>query len=467
MMNIPKNKVRERMRQLGEVVIGPVLVKPTGSLSLLSPSETKALSEAGMNGLHTLLRRCALAVLNTGSDLDDSVSVFEKYRSFEIAVHQDEHGFELELHNAPSNAFVNNELITGIREHLFAVLRDLVFIHDQLGNEESPTERIFDQLRYAQVLDPTRNPNLAVCWGGHSISREEYDYSKDVGHMLGLYGINVCTGCGPGAMKGPMKGAQLGHFKQRIDNSLFLGVTEPGIIAAEAPNPVVNKLVIMPNIEQRLEAFVRIGHGFVVFPGGVGTVEEILYLLSILTDPNNQNDRIPLIFTGPSSSKAYWKQLEQFLVETLGSDIKRHFRVVLNDPEKVAQLLESHMAELQAKQERLDQSACFNWGLTIPEILQQSFMPTHENMRALRLEDNHSTSQHAAVLRQLFSGIVAGNVKEDGIQAVAEHGPFEIAINSEYTNSIDQLLNSFVKAHRMRLPGKPYEPCYRVLVSQP
>ena len=39
------------------------------------------------------------------------------------------------------------------------------------------------------------------------ISRTEYDYSKDVGYELGLRAMDICTGCGPGAMKGPMKGA--------------------------------------------------------------------------------------------------------------------------------------------------------------------------------------------------------------------------------------------------------------------
>src|SRR5690606_39966887 len=68
-----------------------------------------------------------------------------------------------------------------------------------------------------------------------------------------------------------------------------LGITEPGIIAAESPNPIVDNLVIMPDIEKRLEAFVRIGHGFVVFPGGVGTAEEILYLLGILLRDENRD----------------------------------------------------------------------------------------------------------------------------------------------------------------------------------
>ncbi len=117
------------------------------------------------------------------------------------------------------------------------------------------------------------DPHLVVCWGGHAIGREEYDYSKEVGYQLGLRGLDICTGCGPGAMKGPMKGANVAHAKQRNRNGVYLGITEPGIIAAESPNPIVNQLVIMPDIEKRLEAFVRCGHAIVVFrinirPGG-------------------------------------------------------------------------------------------------------------------------------------------------------------------------------------------------------
>ena len=124
-------------------------------------------------------------------------------------------------------------------------------------------------LRNAAILRPRFNPNQVVCWGGHSIKRSEYDYTKEVGYEMGLRGLDICTGCGPGAMKGPMKGATIGHAKQRIRGSRYVGITEPGIIAAESPNPIVNALVIMPDMEKRLEAFVRVGHGIIVFPGGV------------------------------------------------------------------------------------------------------------------------------------------------------------------------------------------------------
>ena len=104
-------------------------------------------------------------------------------------------------------------------------------------------------------------------------------------------------------MKGPMKGAAIGHAKQRIDNGCYLGLTEPGIIASESPNPIVNSLVVMPDIEKRLEAFLRIGHAFIVFPGGAGTVEELLYILGILNHPANRELPFPLILTDSSSSK--------------------------------------------------------------------------------------------------------------------------------------------------------------------
>jgi len=110
-------------------------------------------------------------------------------------------------------------------------------------------------------------------------------------------------------MKGPMKGAHIAHAKQRIFNSRFIGISEPGIIASEAPNAIVNELIIMPDIEKRLEAFVRLGHGIIVFPGGAGTAEEILYILGLLLNEKNRGISLPLIFTGPEKSRAYFEQM--------------------------------------------------------------------------------------------------------------------------------------------------------------
>ena len=224
-----------------------------------------------------------------------------------INLMQRNQGIKLRLENAPAAAFVDGRMIQGIREHLFAVLRDIIYTHNEIQGDptfdltigEHVTSAVFHILRNARVLRPNVDPSIVVCWGGHSIGREEYDYTKEVGYQFGLRGLDVCTGCGPGAMKGPMKGATIGHSKQRKKNGRYIGISEPGIIAAESPNPIVKELVIMPDIEKRLEGFVRLGHGIVVFPGGAGTAEEILYLLGVLLNPRNAEIPFPLVFTGP------------------------------------------------------------------------------------------------------------------------------------------------------------------------
>lgn len=448
------------------------LIAPEGSLEVLSQMEVARLRDTSLGGLHELLRRCALAVLNSGNMEDDSLQVMARHRDFDIQVVQQERGIKLELRNAPAAAFVDGQMIRGIREHLFAVLRDIVYVHNEIRlhprfDLEAPggvTDAVFHTLRNARALFPGQPPNLVVCWGGHSISRPEYDYAKHVGYELGLRGMDICTGCGPGAMKGPMKGAAVGHAKQHRDGGRYVGISEPGIIAAEPPNPIVNHLVIMPDMEKRLEAFVRIGHGFVVFPGGVGTMEELLYLFSILLHAENAEVPFPLVLTGPAASADYFRRLEDFLVSTLGPSVTTHYQVIIDDPVAVARAMRRGMEEVRRFRIARSDAFYFNWVLRIDPELQQPFVPSHPNMAGLSLHREQPLHALAANLRAAFSGIVAGNVKETGIRAIELHGPFQIRGAPDLMRSLDRLLDGFVREQRMKLPGSQYTPCYEIVV---
>lgn len=446
-------------------------VSPEGRLDVLSKAEVNKLLDTSQGGLYNIFRNCSLAVLNCGSHIDDGKELLERYQSFDITVIQRERGIKLAVKGAPASAFVDNKLIKGIHEHLFSVLRDVIFVSDEIiGNprfdltsSDGITNAVFHILRNADTLHPLINPNLVVCWGGHSISREEYDYSKNVGHQLGLRALDICTGCGPGAMKGPMKGAALGHAKQHISGGRYLGISEPGIIAAESPNPIVNDLVILPDIEKRLEAFVRVGHAIVVFPGGAGTAEEILYILGILLHPDNADIPFPLIFTGPEGSADYFKQIDQFIGDTLGAQAQQRYKIIVNDPVQVAQEAVAGIKNVRAFRKEKGDAYFFNWMLKIDQEFQKPFIPTHGNMRNLKLQKNQPSHLLAANLRRAFSGIVAGNVKDDGIRAIEKHGHFEIHGDASVMASMDALLASFVAQHRMKLPGKTYTPCYRII----
>ncbi|MET1256822.1 nucleotide 5'-monophosphate nucleosidase PpnN [Aliikangiella maris] len=445
-------------------------VSPKGSLEVLSRIEVEKLKQIGENGLYPLFRRCALAILNTGSKSDNAKAILEAYPDFEIEIIQQDRGIRLELHNAPANAFVDGEMIASSREMLFSAMRDIVYSEAERSRrkhdlESSPgiTDHVFQLLRNADVLHAGESPNMVVCWGGHSISQEEYQYSKEVGHSMGLRGLNICTGCGPGVMKGPMKGAAIAHAKQHITSSRFLGLTEPDIIAAEAPNPIVNELVILPDIEKRLEAFVRVAHGIIIFPGGAGTAEELLYLLGILLNPKNQSIPFPLLLTGPKSSEPYFQQLNEFINDTLGFEAQQKYKIIIDDPEQVARVMANSVERVKQYRRRQNDAYYFNWELNIDLSYQQPFIPTHENMSSLDLSADLEIHQLAANLRRAFSGIVAGNVKESGIRAIEQHGPYQINGDPTIMRPLDKLLEAFVQQKRMKLPGSTYIPCYQIM----
>ena len=446
-------------------------VGPRGSLEILSQAEIDKLLDTSHTGLYTLFRNCALAVLNSGSESDNAKEIFEHYRDFDVQILRHAWGIKLEITNAPAAAFVDGQMIHGIKEHLFAVLRDIIYTANEISSAgrldsqdpASITNAVFHILRNARVLDVKTRPNLVVCWGGHSIGDAEYRYAKRVGYEFGLRALDVCTGCGPGAMKAPMKGAGVGHAKQRITDGRFLGVTEPGIIAAEPPNAIVNQLVIMPDIEKRLEAFLRLGHGIVVFPGGVGTAEEILYLLGVLLEPANAQQPLPVVLTGPRASAAYFDKIAHFIEGTLGAAALTRLKVIIDDPAAVARYMVHSFEQVRSFRRKQNDSYNFNWLLRVPYELQQPFKVTHASMRALELHRAQPVHRLAANLRRAFSGIVTGNVKEYGVAAIEQQGPYELAGDADIMRLLDELLTGFVAQGRMKLPGSAYRPCYRLV----
>ena len=444
---------------------------PEGKMNVLSKWEVNILLNASKEQFANEFRACSLAVLNTGSTEDSAKAVLERFPDFKIEVIQQERGIKLQVSNAPEQAFVDGTMITGIKEHLFCVLRDIVFVGNEidtnprfdLSKTEDITSAIFHILRNAKVLQTEVLPNIAVCWGGHSINRTEYDYTKEVGYQLGLRALNVCTGCGPGAMKGPMKGANIAHAKQRINNGRYIGLTEPGIIAAESPNPIVNELVILPDIEKRLEAFVRMGHGVIIFPGGPGTAEEILYLLGILLHPKNKELPFPMILTGPKNSEEYFKKIHHFIEKTLGFEAQQKYKIIIDDPALVAREMKSMIDDVSDFRRSTSDAYYFNWIMHIDKEFQLPFEPDHESMKNLELHKDQDIHQLAANLRRAFSGIVAGNVKEEGILAIEKYGKFEISGDEKIMSPLDDLLTSFVEQQRMKLPGSQYIPCYEIV----
>lgn len=463
--------------------MGVQVVWPSGAMALLTQLEADRISLKSQGDLYDLYRNCSLAVLNSGNLTDNSKELLENYKNFEIDVVRNERGLKLELINPPESAIVDGEVIKTLQNHLYSVLRDIVQTRSALDqikelniqpNEKMPdrstliTNEIFHILRSAKAVQPNDMPNLVVCWGGHSIPQDEYEYAYRVGRSLGLRGFDICTGCGPGIMEAPMRGTLDGHALQdNARNSRRIGLTEPSIIAAEPPNPFVSNLIIMPDIEKRLEAFVRLGHVLVVFPGGPGTAEELLFILGIKLCRENRHNPIPMILTGNKKSEAYFEAIDSFLKHCFGEEISRYYKIIIDDNTQVAKTVKEYLNTVHEHRTLIHESYCYNWSLYIPQELQLPFEVSHENMAKLNLCRNQEPYLLAANLRRAFSGIVTGNVKEYGIRMVQKYGPFKLHGDETIINYLDKLMQDFIAQGRILLSQREYTPCYELSRDEP
>jgi hypothetical protein len=219
----------------------------------------------------------------------------------------------------------------------------------------------------------------------------------------------------------------------------------------------------MPDIEKRLEAFVRMSHGIIIFPGGAGTAEELLYILGILLNEKNASQILPIILTGPSSASDYFSEIDTFIGATLGEKAQQLYKIIIDDAEQVAQVMSKGLVRVLDYRKETGDAFHFNWSLVIESDFQQPFKPSHENMAALNISYDLTTAKLAANLRRVFSGIVAGNVKSEGIKSIREFGPFQLSGDKNIMALMDKLLASFVSQQRMKLPGSTYIPCYNVI----
>ncbi|MCO4798187.1 MAG: DUF3412 domain-containing protein, partial [Colwelliaceae bacterium] len=153
----------------------------------------------------------------------------------------------------------------------------------------------------------------------------------------------------------------------------------------------------------------------------------------------------------------------RFIGLTLGEKAQKLYQIITDDPEQVAKSMKSGLEEVLTYRKQTGDAYHFNWSLVIENEFQQPFEPNHKNMTENHISFELDIATLAANLRRVFSGIVAGNVKSEGIKEIRQHGPFQIKGDSKIMELIDELLTSFVQQQRMKLPGTEYIPCYEVL----
>jgi hypothetical protein len=171
---------------------------------------------------------------------------------------------------------------------------------------------------------------------------------------------------------------------------------------------------------------------------------------------------LPLIFAAPACSAGYFEEIDAFLRSTLGEEISRHYEIIVGDPQEAARRMKSALREVRRQRVKRRESFSYQWNLHLPEALQQPFVPDHASMAALRLDASQPRHALLVALRCAFSGIVAGNVKDFGVQAVAAKGPFQLYGDPLIGDALERLLGGIVAQGRMKLDAASYRPCFEL-----
>lgn len=132
-----------------------------------------------------------------------------------------------------------------------------------------------------------------------------YKLADDIAYKLTGEGYGVITGGGPGIMEAANKGAQRGGGK-----SVGLNIELP---FEQSSNPYIDrdKCIDFDYFFVRKTMFLKYSQGFIVMPGGVGTLDELFEAITLIQ--TQKIAKFPIVLVGSS----YWKGMLGWIKETM------------------------------------------------------------------------------------------------------------------------------------------------------
>ena len=132
-----------------------------------------------------------------------------------------------------------------------------------------------------------------------------YSLAEKIAYELTQNGYGVITGGGPGIMEAANKGAQRGEGK-----SVGLNIVLP---FEQSSNPYIDndKLINFDYFFVRKVMFVKYAQGFIVLPGGVGTLDELFEAITLIQ--TKKIGKFPIVLVG----KSFWRGIIDWIKETM------------------------------------------------------------------------------------------------------------------------------------------------------
>ncbi len=127
-----------------------------------------------------------------------------------------------------------------------------------------------------------------------------YELARQIGAKIAGMGFTTMTGGGPGIMEAANRGA-----KEAGGPSLGCNIILPH---EQQPNPWVDRFVEFRYFFVRKVMLVKYSYGFVIMPGGFGTLDEFFEVLVLIQ--TKKVEGFPLILVG----RKYWEPLIEFMM---------------------------------------------------------------------------------------------------------------------------------------------------------
>ena len=205
---------------------------------------------------------------------------------------------------------------------------------------ETDTWRVFRIMsEFVHSFEIMSKVGPAVAIFGSARMDETTPYYQDaqlVSQKLAQAGWAVITGGGPGLMEAANKGAQMGNPDPKNHLvSIGLNIELP---FEQDLSPYVDTGIRFRYFFCRKTNFVKYASGFVIFPGGFGTLDELFEALTLVQTHKIQN--FPIVLFGSK----YWSGLLDWLQETMipcGTILPADFEMlkVTDDPDEVVRLI--------------------------------------------------------------------------------------------------------------------------------
>jgi len=158
-----------------------------------------------------------------------------------------------------------------------------------------------------------------------------FDKTTEIARKLGETGFAIITGGGPGVMKAANKGA------------LEAGVTSIGLNIElpeeQEPNPFTNKSITFRHFFARKIMLVKYASAFVIMPGGLGTLDELTEVLTLMQ--THKIRPFPVILFDTAFWKGFMEWLHRCVLDHgFVSEEDLNLMRICDDPETVVEIVQ-------------------------------------------------------------------------------------------------------------------------------